>query len=69
MKKEECVCKSLKLVSAIFDYFKKTNLILRYFERSTLKRNLTYSCFFSPWFHEHSLSLELPRAPRLLKTS
>ena len=34
-----------------------------------MKRNLTYSCIFSPLFHEHSLSLELPRTTCLLKTS
>ena len=32
-------------------------------------KKLTYSCFFFPSFHEHSLSLELPRAARILKTS
>ena len=47
-------------MSAIFHYFQKTNVFLRYFERSTLKRNLIYSCFFFPSFHEHSLSLSLP---------
>ena len=45
----------LKLVSAIFHCFQKTNVFLHYFERSTLKRNLTYSCFFFPLFHKHSL--------------
>ena len=53
----------LKLVSAIFKIF------LRYFERSTLKRNLTYSCFFFPLFHEHLFSPGLRRATRLLETS
>ena len=60
---------SLKLVSVIFHYFLKTNVFLRYFERSTLKRNLTYSCFFFPLFHEHLFSPGLPRATRLLETS
>ena len=60
---------SLKLVSAIFHYFYKTNVFLRYFEWSTLKINLTYICFFFPSSHEHSLSLELLRAAHLLKTS
>ena len=36
---------------------------------NTLKRNLTYSCFIFPLFHEHLFSPELPRAARLLKTS
>ena len=41
-----------------------------YFERNTLKRNLTYSCFIFPLFHEHLLfSPGLPRATRLLETS
>ena len=40
-----------------------------YFERSTLKRNLTYSCFFFPLFHKHLFSPGLPRATRLLETS
>ena len=59
----------LKLLSAIFHYFKKTNVFLCYFERSTLKRNLTYSCFFFPLFHEHLFSPGLPHATRLLETS
>ena len=59
---------SLKLVSAIFHYFLKNNMFLGYFERNTLKRNLTYSCFIFPLFHEHLFSPELPRAARLLKT-
>ena len=46
-----------------------TNVFLGYFERSTLKRNLTYSCFFFPLFHEHLFSPGLPRATRLLETS
>ena len=56
----------LKLVSAIFHHFWKNNVI-GYFERNTLKRNLTYSCFF-PLFHEHVFSSELPRVACLLKT-
>ena len=40
-----------------------------YFERSTLKRNLTYRCFIFPPFHEHLFSPGLPRATRLLETS
>ena len=59
-----CNINPLKLVSAIF----KRQLFLRYFERNTLKRNLTYSCFFFPLFHEHLFSPELPRATRLLET-
>ena len=60
-----CNINPLKLVSAIF----KRQLFLRYFEQNTLKRNLTYSCFFFPLFHEHLFSPELPRATRLLETS
>ena len=40
-----------------------------YFERNTLKRNLTYSCFIFPLFHEHLFSPGLPRTTRLLETS
>ena len=40
-----------------------------YFEQNTLKRNLTYSCFIFPLFHEHLFSPGLPRATRLLETS
>ena len=58
----------LKLVSAIFPYFWKNNVLLGYFERNTLKRNLTYSCVIFPLFDEHLFSLELPRAAHLLKT-
>ena len=58
----------LKLVSAIFYYFYKKNVFVCYFKWSTLKRNLTYTCFFFPSFHEHSFSLELLRAVCLLKT-
>ena len=37
-------------------FLKDIYLFLRYFERNTLKRNLTYSCFFFPLFHEHLFS-------------
>ena len=40
-----------------------------YFERNTLKRNLTYSCFIFPLFHEHLFSPGLSRAAHLLETS
>ena len=60
---------SILCLKACVCYFWKKNVFLRYFKRSSLKRNLTYSCFFFPSFHEHSLSLELPRAARLLKIS
>ena len=60
---------TLKLVSAIFHYFSKTNVFLCYFKWSKSKRNLTYSCFFFPLFHEHLFSPGLPRATRLLETS
>ena len=40
-----------------------------YFKRNALKRNLTYSCFIFPLFHEHLFSPGLPRATRLLETS
>ena len=58
----------LKLVSAIFHYFWKNNVLLGYFEGNTLKRNLTCSCFIIPLFHEHLFSPELSCAPCLLKT-
>ena len=60
---------NLKLLSAIFHYFYKTNVFLCYFEQSTLKRNLTYSCFFFPLFHEHLFCPGLPCATHLLETS
>ena len=44
-------------------------MFLGYFEQNTLKRNLTYSCFIFPLFHEHLFSPGLPRATRLLETS
>ena len=68
----ECFTKKqlfLKLVSAIFHYFQKTNIFLHYFERSTLKKSLTYSCFLFPLFHKHLLSPGLSCATRLLETS
>ena len=43
-------------------------MFLGYFERNTLKRNLTYSCFIFPLFHKHLSSPGLPCAARLLKT-
>ena len=55
----------LKLVSAVF----KRHAFLRYFERSRLKRNLTYSCFFFPLLHKHLFSPGLPRATCLRETS
>ena len=60
---------SFKACVRYFSLFLKEKLFLFYFEQSTLKRNLTYSCFFFPSFHEHSLSLELQNATYLLKTS
>ena len=39
-----------------------------YFKRNDLKRNLTYSCFIFPLFHEHLSSPGLPRATHLLET-
>ena len=59
----------LTLVSDIFHYFWKNNVVLGYFERNTSKRHLTYNFFIFPLFHEHLFSPELPRAARLLKTS
>ena len=59
----------LKLVSAIFHYFKNNNVFLGYFERNTLKGNLIYSCFIFQLFHKHFFIPELPRAARLPKTS
>ena len=60
---------SLKLVSAVFHYFQKNNVLFGYFEQNTLERNLNCSCFLFPLFHEQVFSYELPRAARLLKTS
>ena len=59
----------LKLLSTIFHYFWKTNVFLCYFEQSTFERNLTYSCFFFPLFHEHLFSPGLPCATCLLEAS
>ena len=44
---------------ACVHYFQKKSVFLHYFERSTLKRNLTYHCFIFPSFHKNSLMLEL----------
>ena len=55
----------LKLVSAIFQLFSKNTVFLDYFERNTLKRNLTYSCFIFPMFQKHLFSPDLPRAALL----
>ena len=51
-----------------FTIFKR-HVFLHYFEQSTLKRNLTYSYFFFPLFHEHLFSPGLPHATHLLETS
>ena len=59
----------LKLVSAIFHYFWKNKVLLGYFERNTLKTNLTYSCFIFPLFNKHLFSAELPHAAHLHKIS
>ena len=56
-------------MSAIFHYFKKSIVFPGCFERNTLKRNLTYSCFILPLFREHLFSPGLARATRLLETS
>ena len=34
-----------------------------------IEKKFNFCCFFFPLFHEHSLSLELPQAASLLKTS
>ena len=69
VKGEKCAAYILKLVSTIFHYFQKNSVFPGYFERNTLKRNLTYSCFIFSLFHEHLFSPGLPRATRLLETS
>ena len=56
-------------MSAIFHYFWKNKVLLGYFERNTLKTNLTYSCFIFPLFHKHLFSPELPHAAHILKIS
>ena len=53
-----------RLLKACVCYFEKTNVFLPYFERSTLKRNLTYSCFSSHCFTKiYSLSAATTRYP------
>ena len=52
-----------------FTIFEGTMCFLVIFKRNTLKRNLTYSCFIFPLFHDYSFSPELLRAARLPKTS
>ena len=61
----------LKLVSAIFHYFLKNNVIVSYFEWSISKyfEKFNLSCFIFPVFHKHFFSPELPCAAHLLKTS
>ena len=56
-----CVC--------YFSLFLKDKCVLCYFERSTLKRNITYSSFSFPLFHKHLFSPGLPRTTHLLETS
>ena len=51
-----------------FTIFKR-NVFLPYFQRSTLKINLTDSRFFFPLFHEDFFSPGLPRTTRLFETS
>ena len=61
--------KFLKLVSAIFHYFWKKQCTSWLISTKYFEKNLTYSCFIVPLFHEHLFSPELPCAARLLKTS
>ena len=61
--------KGLKLVFAIFHNFYKNNVFPGYFERNTMKRNLTYCCFIFPLFHEHLFTPGLPRTTRHVETS
>ena len=56
-----CVC--------YFSLFLKDKCVLCYFERSTLKRNITYSSFSFPLFHKHLFSPGLPRTTHLLEIS
>ena len=59
----------LKHVSAIFHYFYKTNMFLRQFERTTLKRNLTYSGISSHCFTNIYSLLGYHALPASFKTS
>ena len=61
--------KFFKVCVRYFSLFLKDKVFLCFFEWITLKRNLTYSCFFFPLFHKHLFSPGLPRATRLLETS
>ena len=56
-----CVC--------YFSLFLKDKCVLCYFERSTLKRNITYSSFSFPLFHKHLFFPGLPRTTHLLEIS
>ena len=60
---------NFKVCACYFSLFLKEHVFPGYFERNTLKRNLTYSCFIFPLFHEHLFSPELPHATCLLETS
>ena len=60
---------SLKSCVRYFSLFLKYESISSLFRTKYIEKKFDLSCFFFPSFHEHSLSLELPRAARLLKTS
>ena len=50
-----------------FSLFLKEHVFPGYLERNTLKRNLTYSCFIFPLFHEHFSLLGYHVLPTFLK--
>ena len=55
------------LLKACVRYFLNSNVFLGYFERNTLKRNLPYSCFIFPLYHERFSPLSYHALPAFLK--
>ena len=60
---------NLKACVRYFSLFLKDKCISSLFRTKHIEKKINLQLFFLPSFHEHSLSLELPRAARLLKTS
>ena len=59
----------LKACVCYFSLFLKEKCISLLFWMTYIEKKFNSSCFFFPLFHEHSLSLELPWASCLLKSS
>ena len=62
-------CQYIKACVRYFSLFLKEKCISSLFRTKHIEKKFNLQLFFFSSFHEHSFSLELPPAGRLLKTS